>query len=183
MSKILSVLLLSLPLIAGTCHYEAKKTDVEWKAYKTPLKLGVGGTFDLVTTDAKQKHSAKEYFSTAEVSIKTASINSKNDSRDAKLVKSFFQVQGVKEIKAKVISLDKKVLTVAITMNNITKNIPMKLDLDDNELEAEGYIDLADFKMLPSLKSINQACYDLHQGKTWQDVKIEIELELKKVCN
>jgi len=59
----------------------------------------------------------------------------------------------------------------------------MKMDLDGKELEAEGYIDLADFKMLPSLKSINKACYDLHKGKTWQDVKIEIELELKKVCD
>ena len=183
MSKILSILLLSLPLIAGTCHYETKKTDLEWKAYKTPLKIGVGGTFDKVSVQATKNKSAKEFFETTKITIDTASINSKNSGRDAKLVKSFFQVQNVDKIEAKVISVEKKIITVAISMNGITKNIPMKMDLDDKELEAEGYIDLADFNMLPSLKSINKACYDLHKGKTWQDVKIEIELELKKVCN
>jgi hypothetical protein len=68
-------------------------------------------------------------------------------------------------------------------MNNITKEVLMDLDFDKDEIEAKGRIDLADFAMLPSLKSINTACYDLHKGKTWQDVEIEFEIKTHKRCN
>ena len=68
-------------------------------------------------------------------------------------------------------------------MNGVTKTIPMKLDFDDDEIEAEGHIDLADFNMLPSLSSITKACYDLHKGKTWQDVEIKFELKTRKHCD
>jgi polyisoprenoid-binding protein YceI len=183
MKTILLSLLGAGALFAGQCHYEAKNVEIDWKAYKTPLKIGVSGTFDKVLVKAKNRDSKEAFFHSANITIDTSSINSKNSARDAKLVGSFFEVQDVKEIKAEVVQLKKDTLTVAITMNSITKDIPLKVDLEDDELEAKGYIDLADFQMLPSLKSINQACFDLHKGKTWQDVAIEIDLSLKKVCN
>ena len=170
-------------LFAGQCRYEAKQLEVEWKAYKTPLKIGVGGTFDKVAIEATDKSSEKSYLETSTVTISTASIDSKNSGRDAKLVKYFFAVQNVKEIKAKVVSVERKLIKVDITMNGVTKTIPMELDYDDDEIEAEGHIDLADFNMLPSLSSITKACYDLHKGKTWQDVEIKFELKTRKYCD
>jgi len=183
MKKILLLLLSASAIFASQCHYEVKKLDVDWKAYKTPLKLGVGGTFDKITLHATDKSSTKALLESATIVIDTSSINSKNSGRDAKLVQFFFDKQGVKDINIKVVSVESKIITLAITMNGVTKNVPMKLDLERDEAEAEGYIDLADFNMLPSLKSINKACFDLHKGKTWQDVAIEFEIETKKHCD
>jgi len=184
MKKIILLLVtITAVLFAGQCKYEAKQLDVKWEAYKTPLKIGVDGTFDKITIEATDKSSQKSYLKTATVTIDTSSVNSKNSARDAKLIKYFFAVQNIKQITAKVISVDRKIITVDITMNGITKTIPMKLDFDDDEIEAEGHIDLADFNMLPSLLSITKACYDLHKGKTWQDVEIEFELKTHKYCD
>jgi len=182
MKKILLLLITSLYLYANECHYEVKKLDIEWEAYKTPLKIGVKGTFDNLTVNANDKSSQKSFLQTATIKINTSDINSKNSIRDAKLVKFFFDVQNVKNITIKSVSLQHNILMLDITMNKMTKQIPMKVEFDD-EIEAKGHIDLADFKMLPALQSINQACFDLHKGKTWQDVEIEFEMELQKVCS
>ena len=184
MKKIIFLLVtMTAVLFAGQCRYEVKQLKVEWKAYKTPLKIGVGGTFDKVAIEATDNSSEKSYLGTSTVTINTTSVDSKNSGRDAKLVKYFFGVQNVKSITAKVVSVENKLINVDITMNGITKTIPMKLDFDDNKVEAEGHIDLADFNMLPSLSSITKACYDLHKGKTWQDVEIKFELKTHKHCD
>ncbi|WP_457750171.1 YceI family protein [Sulfurimonas sp.] len=172
------LLLLTLVTIAfaGECSYEAKKLNVTWEAYKTPLKIGVGGTFDKVAITTADKTSKKSFLATTTLTIDTSSIDSKNSGRDAKLVKYFFDVQNVNKITAKVLSVTDKIIKVAISMNGITKTVPMRLDNADT-LKAHGYIDLADFHMLPSLAGITKACFDKHQGKTWQDVEIKFELE------
>ncbi|WP_457745932.1 YceI family protein [Sulfurimonas sp.] len=182
MKKLLLVLLMATSMFAAECKYTLKSVDVDWKAYKTPLKLGVGGTFDKVSVEAKEASSQEALLKTASVNIQTSSVNSKNSGRDAKLVKFFFDVQNVKNITAKVISVAKDVVTVAVSMNGLTKEVPMKLKMSKDEIKANGYIDLADFTMLPSLKNINKACYALHKGKTWQDVAIEFELKTQKSC-
>jgi polyisoprenoid-binding protein YceI len=183
MKKILLSLLATSALFASQCTYDLKELKVEWKAYKTPLKIGVGGTFDKVSFSATDKSSTKALLASSTIVIDTASIDSKNSGRDAKLVNYFFETQGVKEITIKVLSVEHNRVNLAVTMNGITKTVPMKLDLERDEAEGEGYIDLADFKMLPSLSAITKACYDLHQGKTWQDVEIEFELKTKKECH
>jgi len=182
MKKVLLFLLATTFLYANQCSYSVKNLDLEWEAYKTPLKLGVKGSFDKISIDAKERSSKKAFLETARLKIDTTSINSKNSGRDAKLVKFFFDVQNVKEIDIQAITLKNNILTLEITMNGITKQVPMKVEFED-EIEAQGHIDLADFNMLPSLKTINKACYDLHKGKTWQDISIEFEIKLTKICN
>ena len=168
-------------VFADKCQYQIQQIHVAWEAYKTPLKIGVGGTFDKITINAADKSSAKSLLQTSSLTIDTTSIDSKNSGRDAKLVKYFFAIQGVKNITAKVVSLSDKLINVAISMNGVTKTVPMQLTATD-KIEAQGYIDLADFNMLPSLTGINKACFAKHQGKTWQDVAIKFELQTRKTC-
>jgi len=182
MKKILLFLLSATAIFASQCNYDLKELKIDWKAYKTPLKIGVGGTFDDVKIKTSDKSSTKMFLESSTIVINTATVDSKNAGRDAKLVKYFFNIQGVKDIKVKVVSIKDKIITVAISMNGVTKNVPMKLDLEANEAEAKGFIDLADFKMIPSLKSINKSCYVLHKGKTWRDVEIDFALKTTKHC-
>jgi len=183
MKKILLILLTATTIFASQCHYDFKSLQVNWKAYKTPLKIGVGGTFNNVSINAIDKSSTKNFLTSSTVVINTATINSKNVARDKKLVHYFFNIQGVKKINIKVLSVNKEKIYLDITMNGVTRTVPMRLDLKDDEAKADGYIDLADFHMLPSLAAITKACYKLHQGKTWQDVKIDFTLKTQKNCH
>ncbi len=172
-------LILAALLAASGFSYEVKDVEVEFKAFKTPLKKGVGGEFDTVKVNTKKASSLKEMLLKTSVVIDTASIDSGNKARDAKLVASFFNVQGNETITAKIKEVKKEILIVAITLNGKTLDVPMKYEKENDEIEAEGVIDLADFGMLPSLEAINKACFDLHQGKTWQDIEIEFKLKYK----
>jgi hypothetical protein len=46
-------------------------------------------------------------------------------------------------------------------------------------MHAQGYIDILDFQGSKALASINKACFDLHKGKTWNDVSISFEMKIK----
>ncbi len=170
--------------------------SVNWKAYKTPAKIGVGGVFNSVkyTANAPQGNNFREILVGSSVVIDTTSVNSKNAPRDAKLVKFFFEQMSSKNISAKIVDIksDKRVrgkpktgvMSVAITMNGITKDVSMKYIFDNGDFDATGSIDLLDFRASGALSSINKACFDLHKGKTWSDVTIGFKTSIKfALCN
>ena len=172
---IIALLLLNISLLA----YEVENISVKFTAFKTYAKKGVNATFDDVAYQKVSADTIVKMLTNSHVDINTTHVNSGNKARDAKLVTSFFNIQGVKHIKAKIIDVREKMLIVEIQMNETTLNIPMLYTVSDSSVLANGTIDLADFMMIPSLKSINKACYDLHQGKTWQDVDISFEMDYK----
>jgi len=164
------------------CSYQSDTAKVTWKAFKTYEKIGVGGSFDRVVVTSKSANSIEALLVGSNVKIDTSSINSGNPGRDATLVSSFFKTQNINTITAKILSLkDSKALT-EITINNITKTIPLVYTVNEGKVSAKGSIDLGDFTMLPSLQSINKVCFDLHGGKTWQDVEIGFEIPTKSDC-
>ena len=169
-------------LLAQECTWRVKDVEVKWEAFKTPARIGVGGTFGNIKLSAKPDKSKKGLLEGAKVVIETASVDTKNAGRDAKLVKSFFKVQGVDRIEAVVTQVRDGSLDVNVTMNGVSRIVPMKSEWEGDEVEAEGWIDLGDFDMLPSLRAINKACYDKHAGKTWQEVKLEFELKTVEKC-
>ena len=168
-----------LLVAASLSALEVQHTTVKFTAFKTYAKKGVSGVFDTVALSNKKADDVKSLLLNAAVDINTASVNSGNKGRDAKLVNAFFNVQNVKHIQAKIVKVEENSLTVAISMNGKTLNIPMSYSVKNNTVTAKGVIDLADFTMLPSLKSLNKACYARHQGKTWQDVDIFFSLDYK----
>jgi hypothetical protein len=167
---------------------------VNWKAYKTPLKISVGGTFDEITYNPVKKagKNFNEILVGTTVTINEASVNSKNKGRDAKLIKFFFEMMSEKEIKAKVVSIKAQprergkpkrgTLVAEITMNNVTKSIPMHYSFDQGTLTAEGTIDIFDFQATTALQALNKACFEKHQGKTWNDVAISFSTHIKAIC-
>ncbi|NOR58204.1 MAG: YceI family protein [Sulfurimonas sp.] len=169
---------------------------VSFKAYKTPAKIGVGGIFDSVkyTANAPKGNNFREILVGSNVVIDTASVNSKNSGRDVKLVKFFFEQMSSKNITAKIVDIksDKRVrgkpktgvMLVAITMNGKTKEVPMSYIFKKGDLSANGHIDLLDFSASKALASINKACFDLHKGKTWSDVAIGFQTNIKfELCH
>lgn len=166
------------------CTWRVKDFQVNWTAYKTPLKIGVSGSFNTVKLHAKPADSQEALLKNATVTIETDSVDSGNRGRDKKLVQAFFKVQGIDKIEAKSVGLDtpKGIIDINITMNGITRQVPMHLKNEDGAFVAEGVIDLGDFQMLPSLQSLTKACEKPHEGKTWQDVNLSFKLWPMKRC-
>jgi hypothetical protein len=166
---------------------------VHWKAYKTPAKLGVGGIFDDVTYRPAKKEGKnfKEILVGAVVQIDTNSVNSKNEGRDAKLVYSFFKMMNGESLTAKIIDMtsNKRVskkprtgtITLEVTMNSVTKQVPLIYSYNKGVMKAKGVIDIFDFSASTALSSLNKACFDKHQGKTWSDVDVGFEMHIKAI--
>ena len=184
-------------LKGGSCTLtQDGEVEVDFTAYKTAAKIGVGGTFDKVTYNSKAKSGKnfREIFVGSMVDIETASVNSKNKVRDNKLVKFFFEKMVGKNIRAKILDYKPNkrfkgkpktgVFIVEITMNNITKIVPMNYIFNKGDMSASGVIDIFDFNANTALSSINKACFDLHKGKTWNDVSIGFRTKvIYSLCN
>jgi len=167
---------------AQICTWRVKNVEIGWEAFKTPLKIGVKGGFGTVKLSAKPDESIDGLLEGARVIVETESIDSDNRARDAKLVKSFFRIQGVQTVTAQIVRVLDDIVEVEITMNGQTRTVPMRLTRGEERVEAVGVLDLADFRMLPSLTALNEACKEPHQNKTWQDVKISFTLDLTQKC-
>ncbi|MRI58176.1 MAG: hypothetical protein C6H99_01570 [Epsilonproteobacteria bacterium] len=169
MRKIVIVTLLSLLALA-----QCQLHSLRWTAFKTPLKAGVKGTFDKIAFLP-----GKACLDGAEVIINKHSVNTGNKDRDKTLDEAFFsKLKG--DIKAKIVHVDKKRMDVQITLNGQTKTIPFTYEKEEGSIEAHGVIDIFDFSGSKALQSINKACYDLHQGKTWNDVELSFTIDTKK---
>lgn len=180
---------------SGSCDLSVDgDVDVTWKAYKTPAKIGVGGHFksaDYKSTVPVAKN-FRDLFIGSKMTIDVDSVDSNNPGRDEKLLKFFFNVMAGPDIKAEVVDIKAQkvergqpklgIITIAVMMNGITKKVPMNYRYFDEKLTASGTIDLFDFQGQSALASINKACFDLHQGKTWSDVAIGFSMNIKAVC-
>jgi len=163
--------------------------SVGWEAYKTPKKIGVHGTFKNVTYTAvaPEGNNFREILVGSSVVIETLSVKTKFEHRDA-LVKFFFEQIPDSVIKAKIVDIksDKRMrgkpktgeMSVEITMNGVTKIIPMKYIFDNGDLSAKGHIELLDFNAIEALSTIN------HDVKIWSDVSIYFSTKIKfELCN
>lgn len=181
--KILSIFLLSLftclSQIYGQCFSE-KISDyhLQWTAFKTPKKEGVKGHFQKIDINNLTPNIVVDdllKLTKLEISIDAKSSNTGNPARDKTLKDNFFTFA---KIEGRIIKIDKNFITLSITINNKTKNIPLKYLTQDNVFTAKGHIDILDFALSENLKKLNKACFALHEGKTWSDVEIDLSIKL-----
>ena len=185
------------PAATGCVLVQPSNMNVNWKAYKTLGKLGVGGKFTSVkyTPAALEGKNFKELFVGSKVSIDLSKIDTGNPGRDETLVKDFFSLLKAKTIEGEIVDIkktDKHVrgkprtgsIDVKITMNEKTLTIPMQYVYTKGKFDAAGTIDLLDFAASDALGSINKSCFDLHKGKTWSDVSIGFSTTIEAtLCN
>ncbi len=171
--------------------------NVTWKAYKTLGKLGVNGQFTSIkyAPVALEGKNFRELFVGSKVSIDVSKINTNHVQRDETLVKMFFSLLKGKTIEATITDIKKTdihekgkprtgTINVEITMNEKTLTIPMQYIYTKGKFDATGTIDLFDFAAKDALTSINKSCYDLHNGKTWNDVTIGFSTTIEAtLCN
>ncbi len=187
--KILTLLtlLISSPLMATDCTYTipADGIELKWTAFKTPEKVGVGGTFAELGLNQENYtgKSLAEAISQIKFNIDTSSVRTKNTGRDATIVKWFFQqIPGGMSFTGNLKDYSDKTLSTALTVNKISKDIVMSAETKEKIVTAKAKMKLGDYKLLEALASLNKACFELHKGKTWDDVDLNLNLPYTKTC-
>lgn len=192
MKKIALSLILAFGMAQANCTFsQPSDVDVTFKAYKTPMKIGVGGHFRVLNykSSMKSAKSLNTLLAGSTVTIDVTSVDSNNKGRDIKLVNQFFKQMAGDAIEAKIISLKRDkdarkrgVVLVSVTMNGVKREVPMRYSFSNATLTANGVIDILDFKASHALQTINKACFDLHKGKTWSDVSIGFTMNIAAQC-
>ncbi len=170
------VFLLSSSLVYSAClETSADKIMVKFTAYKTPLKLGVSGTFPKKTlAKAAKGDSWDKATLNNKITIDASEIETGDKARDKKIAKFFFENKSLEATVTR-ISEKKKQLTLAVTMNGkMVKKVLMTYTFKNNKLMASGHVDALDFAMNKQLAALNKACLAKHEGKTWSDVQIDL---------
>ena len=199
-----NIILFSLAIVISTasisCKKEAKKPEgpqfsveaktvtINWTGYKTTSKIPVKGEFKtLEVTNTKEAPTAVEALNGTKFSIPISSIYSGDDERDGKLKQLFFGVMDATVSLTGTVNLkDDGNGAVALSMNGVSKEIPITYTVEDQLVKFSGTLDIVeDFKAQAALESISKACFELHKGpdgvsKTWSEVVIAASVYLKK---
>jgi len=177
------------PVVAETveCLYsfDESATKVFWAAYKTDDKLKVVGQFKELKTDrTEQKFSSlEELVNGVNFSINTASSASGDEIRDLSLKDYFFQLFTENfEINGSLTEMNEESITATINLFGTIKNIKLTYSADEEVLKMKGTLSLEEFGALKAYNSIHEKCFDLHKGKTWDDVDVIIEVPILKDC-
>ncbi|WP_290700565.1 YceI family protein [Lacinutrix sp.] len=205
MKKIVLLSLLTVLAFTTSCKNEAKVSDTEkvvtetanfvvkpegtsvkWTAYKTTKKVPVGGQFNILKFEDKKGATPEEALNNLSFSIPISGLFTNNDARDLKLKTSFFGEMLDPEFLKGTIKHNKGTYTASITMNGITKDLPLDVKItDERRVTMSATMDLKEWDALGALSALNKVCFDLHKGadgisKTWEDVAIEVTTFLRK---
>ncbi|AUS06062.1 YceI family protein [Pseudotamlana carrageenivorans] len=163
-------------------------TSVKFTAYKTTDKVGVGGEFTSVKFEEQTGDTPEEALNNLSFSIPVSSLftNDPTNTRDAKIKTAFFGAMLDTNLITGTLKFENGSAVASITMNGETQNLPMDVAItDERRVTLTGVMNLADWKALDALESLNKVCFDLHKGadgvsKTWEDVAIEVSTFLRE---
>lgn len=179
------------------CFYQYSKSStatVNWTSFKTTEKVGVGGTFNQVMVKGGEKSTKiTDVLSGINFTIMTESTFTKDESRDKKIIESFFGAMNatdliVGQVKSAKGNNESGTCTFFLTINDIEKEVTLDYKVDDNKVSLTGEIDLVNWNGDAAIESLNSVCEDLHKGedgvsKLWSVVELNIEATLDKNCD
>ena len=157
-------------------------SKIGFGAFKTTDKVEVKGWFKSFTIDGVNQEGSnwKEALSGAWVTIDVPSLETKDTSRNAKIIKHFFgSTSSDLLIGAKVLSIDSSLAVLEIDFNGIKKPVDFNVSMSNDTLNLTSSIDVADFDATNAVAAINKACEALHKGadgvsKTWSEVNLYV---------
>jgi len=163
--------------------YNSDTIDIQWVSYKTLAKIGVGGNFsksslNILHTNAT---SVKEMLKGATVKLSLSNLDAHNPTKNSNIAEFFVANLLTKNSSAKIVSVDNKQLTVAITLNEKLLNIPMSYRVEGEKIMASGVIDALDFDLVPALRTLNKNVAG-HKNKGWNDITIAFTMPFTTSC-
>jgi polyisoprenoid-binding protein YceI len=182
MKNILLASLLSITLVSTLSAYELNgDLGVKWTGFKTEKKLPVSGTFNSIKMEIKSSADLSDFLKSANVIIKTSSLESKNPGRNENIISTLFALPSAEVIEGNIIEVseDEKSLILNVTMNEVTNPVKMDYKIEKGNIIAIGSIDVLDFLMENSFMNFAEKCADAHEHKSFSDVDIEFTIPYK----
>lgn len=171
-------------------HYNNASTVFNWTAFKTTEKTPVGGTFNEIKIEGlEQSDDPKTLIESLTFEMATASVETKDESRNGKIAEFFFAKNNTPNITGKVKSLEENgKATITINMNALDVDVVGDYTLENGKFQFKTVIDVADWNALPGLELLHENCKDLHKGadgisKTWQEVELNFSTVLTSDCD
>lgn len=181
-----------VPGKAQTCTYEYNNdsTLIKWTAYKLTERAGVEGSFTSFTVSGTSVNEDPiQALTGASFSIETQSTKTNDTLRDGKIFRYFFKVLKAESITGKIISFsaDGTTAKIAITMNEIEKEIEAPVKWDGEIVMIKTELNLEDWNYNDAMANLNKQCKEKHTGtdgitKVWPDVSIMVRTILTKKC-
>ncbi len=182
MKKIILSSILALGLVSSLNAYELNgDLGVKWTGFKTAKKVGVSGTFKDIKLSITKTDKLADFLKSAKVEIDAMKIDSKLPFRDKNITSTLFSLASAKTVTGSISNVDesKKTLVLDVTMNSITKQVPMTYTLEAGKIIAKGTLEILDFDMKSSFDAFAKKCGGFHAGKTFSDVDVEFTLPYK----
>jgi len=170
-------------------NYIDQSTDFTWTAYKFTTKKGVNGTFDdLIVISAEDAKSLNELLNSVKFTINSGSVNSNEPARDLKIAEFFFgTMANTTLINGELKDVDGTKAIVALTLNDLTLDVPATLAMSGDTVKLTATVDLKAFKAEEAVAMLNKVCSEKHTGEDgksifWDVVDINVKAVVKKAC-
>lgn len=178
----LSLFVLLLSSVQVWAEVQLKEPRLKFTGYKFTSKEGVSGTFkDIRWQYPRQAKTIEEALSQASMEIDSYSIDAGNEARNTNITEALFKNWGAQKVKAKVLAVDsdKALLRTQLQVGELTKEIPLRYRIEDNELVLNGSMDLLALGFKQAFAKLAETCKGLHTGadgvaKTWSEVDLEL---------
>lgn len=180
----LLTLITTFNLYADQCFRlnSPEQLAISFESYTTPRKNPVVIGFSQFELQGQaQAESLQKLLENLSVTINTSegSLITDNPARQTIVANIFFQkMNGGGDIRANFQSVDQEFAYLRVQMNQHTQVVPMRYRYSDGKLEAYGHLDVFDFKLERPFQALDQICQELHDGKTWNVVKIMLEANI-----
>lgn len=184
---------------AATCRvsFEPQDVKVEWTAFKTTEKVGVGASFKkFKLTGATSGESVAKVLKGLSIEIDSKSVSTGLEMRDQTIAQKFFSVAPSTKILGRVKFAKPRgdragQMGLEIEWNGKKKVVPMLYEVTgagaEQRFEATGTLPFMSLGLKEALRSLNQACFDLHKGpdgvsKTWPVVELKLSSPVRMEC-
>lgn len=169
-----------LPDLGFAACYQVAPSDIllQWRAFKTAHKIAVDGEFTNLKINGEARgDSYQNILNKTSLEIATNQVETKMAQRNQTIAKYFFKDM---VIKARTNSMSAKVLNIDIEMNGKRQTIPLLYKIENDKLSAQGFLDILDFALGERLSELTNVCKALHEGKTWNDIELNLEILFKR---
>jgi polyisoprenoid-binding protein YceI len=176
---------------ARACFYSYNEgtTKFQWTAFKTTNKVGVAGGFNNITIRSEKSDDPMIVLKSIAFNMSTASVETNNEDRNAKVAKYFFETINTSEITGNVTSInDDGECRISVKMNGVSIDIVGDYTFENNIFMFNSEIDVSSWNALPGITALNNVCEDVHTGedgisKLWPKVELSFITKLKSDCD
>lgn len=169
-----------------TYVYNHENSIMEWTAFKFVRKAPVKGTFTKIAiTSISEADNIKTMVESMGFTIPVNSIETQDESRNAKIATFFFGTMQTTDLTGKMVKLnDDGTAELEVTMNEITGIVRGTYSITDDNFAFMATMDISNWNSDEAIKVLNENCKDNHTEdgvtKVWSEVELSFTTKFDK---